>query len=118
MYGLKQAPRAWYETLSSFLISIGFNRGKIDKTLFLKWKGKDLMIIQIYVDDIIFGSTCHNMCEEFRSLMTAKFEMSAMGELQCFLGLQVQQLKNGTFIHQTKYIKDLLTNFDMNDCKP
>ena len=118
LYGLKQAPRAWYDTLSSFLISNKFKRGNIDKTLFLKWKGKDLMIIQIYVDDIIFGSTCQNMCEEFRTLMTSKFKMSAMGELQCFLGLQVNQMKNGTFIHQTKYIKDLLTKFDMNDCKP
>ncbi|KAJ0600578.1 putative RNA-directed DNA polymerase [Helianthus annuus] len=65
LYGLKQAPRAWYETLSTFLISIGFTRGKIDKTLFLKWKGRDLTILQIYVDDIIFGSTCTSMCEEF-----------------------------------------------------
>ncbi|KAJ0947184.1 putative RNA-directed DNA polymerase [Helianthus annuus] len=71
LYGLKQAPRAWYETLSTFLLSIGFTRGKIDKTLFLKWRGKDLMIVQIYVDDIIFGSTCNKMCEEFRKLMTA-----------------------------------------------
>ena len=118
LYGLKQAPRAWYETLSNFLLSINFTRGKIDKTLFLKWKGKDLMIVQIYVDDIIFGSTCNKMCEEFRKLMTAEFEMSAMGELQCFLGLQVKQLKSGTFIHQNKYVKNLLTKFGMDDCKP
>ncbi|KAF5768399.1 putative RNA-directed DNA polymerase [Helianthus annuus] len=118
LYGLKQAPRAWYETLSNFLLSNGFKRGTIDKTLFLKWRGKDLMIVQIYVDDIIFGSTCTKMCEEFRELMTVEFEMSAMGELQCFLGLQVQQMQNGTFIHQSKYAKELLTKFDMNDCKP
>ncbi|KAJ0587347.1 putative RNA-directed DNA polymerase [Helianthus annuus] len=118
LYGLKQAPRAWYETLSTFLLSIGFTRGKIDKTLFLKWRGKELMIVQIYVDDIIFGSACSKMCEEFRQLMTAEFEMSVMGELQCFLGLLVKQLQNGTFIHQGKYAKELLTKFDMNDCKP
>ncbi|KAJ0903945.1 putative RNA-directed DNA polymerase [Helianthus annuus] len=76
------------------------------------------MIVQIYVDDIIFGSTCNKMCEEFRQLMTAEFEMSAMGELQCFLGLQVRQLQNGTFIHQGKYAKELLKKFDMDDCKP
>ena len=76
------------------------------------------MIVQIYVDDIIFGSTCNKMCEEFRQLMTAEFEMSAMGELQCFLGLQVRQLQNGTFIHQGKYAKELLKKFYMDDCKP
>src|ERR1044071_6459113 len=101
-----------------FSYPLVFTRGKIDKTLFLKWRGKDLMIVQIYVDDIIFGSTCNKMCEEFRELMTAEFEMSAMGELQCFLRLQVKQLQNGTFIHQNKYVKNLLTRFEMNDCKP
>ena len=76
------------------------------------------MIVQIYVYEIIFGSTCTKMCEEFRQLMTAEFKMSATGELQCFLGLQVKQQQNGTFIHQGKYAKELLTKFDMKDCKP
>ncbi len=70
-----------YETLSTFLLSIGFTRGKIDKTLFIKWKGRDFMMVQIYVDDIIFESTCNKMCDEFRKLMTTQFEMSVMRKL-------------------------------------
>ncbi|GJW97543.1 putative ribonuclease H-like domain-containing protein [Tanacetum coccineum] len=65
LYGLHQAPRAWYETLSSFLMENGFRRGTIDKTLFIKKKKSDIMSVQVYVDDIIFGSTKQSMCTEF-----------------------------------------------------
>ncbi|KAI3679018.1 hypothetical protein L6452_38325 [Arctium lappa] len=69
LYGLHQAPRAWYDTLSSYLLENGFERGVIDKTLFVKRKKKDILLVQIYVDDIIFGSTRDNMCKEFEGLM-------------------------------------------------
>ena len=62
LYGLKQAPRAWYETLAQFLLENGFKRGTIDKTLFYINKGNDLLLVQIYVDDIIFGSTNDKLC--------------------------------------------------------
>ncbi|KAD2805333.1 hypothetical protein E3N88_38710 [Mikania micrantha] len=117
LYGLKQAPRAWYDTLSQFLLSNNFSRGTIDKTLFIKRVDKELLLVQIYVDDIIFGSTKPSMCEQFSKLMSSKFEMSALSELKTFLGLQVKQTPHGTFIHQSKYVKDLLNKFDMNDCK-
>ncbi|KAD4982137.1 hypothetical protein E3N88_18808 [Mikania micrantha] len=117
LYGLKQAPRAWYDTLSQFLLSNIFSRGTIDKTLFIKRVDKELLLVQIYVDDIIFGSTKQSMCEQFSKLMSSKFEMSALSELKTFLGLQVKQTPHGTFIHQSKYVKDLLNKFDMNDCK-
>ncbi|KAD3066989.1 hypothetical protein E3N88_34869 [Mikania micrantha] len=117
LYGLKQAPRALYDTLSRFLLSNKFSRGTIDKTLFMKRVDKELLLVQIYVDDIIFGSTKPSMCEHFSKLMSSKFEMSALSELKTFLGLQVKQTPNGTFIHQSKYVKDLLNKFDMNDCK-
>ncbi|KAD2393347.1 hypothetical protein E3N88_40324 [Mikania micrantha] len=117
LYGLKQAPRAWYDTLSKFLLSNKFSRGTIDKTLFMKRVGKELLLVQIYVDDIIFRSTKPSMCEHFSKLMSSKFEMRALSELKTFLGLQVKQTPNGTFIHQSKYVKDLLNKFDMNDCK-
>ncbi|KAD4180484.1 hypothetical protein E3N88_29075 [Mikania micrantha] len=117
LYGLKQAPRAWYDTLSQFLLSNKFSRGTIDKTLFIKRVDKELLLVQIYVDDIIFGSTKQSMCEQFSKLMSSKFEMSALSELKTFLGLQVKQNPHGTFIHQSKYVKDLLNKFDMNDCK-
>ena len=86
LYGLKQASRAWYERLSKFLLENGFKRRKIDNTLFLKSRGKELIIVQVYVDDIIFGATSEGLCEEFASLMGSEFEMSMMGELSFFLG--------------------------------
>jgi hypothetical protein len=118
LYGLKQAPRAWYECLRDFLITNGFKVGKADPTLFTKTIAKDLFVCQIYVDDIIFGSTNESTCEEFSRIMVQKFEMSMMGELKYFLGFQVKQLQEGTFISQTKYIQDILTKFGMNDAKP
>ncbi|KAK8944818.1 hypothetical protein KSP39_PZI007744 [Platanthera zijinensis] len=115
LYGLKQAPRAWYETLSSFLLENKFTRGKIDKTLFLREiKGK-ILLVQIYVDDIIFGFTDNNLCKKFSKLMQGKFEMSSMGELKYFLGLQVKQSEDGIFISQTKFTKELLKKFGMEN---
>src|SRR4029079_18457357 len=110
-------PRAWYERLSIFLIENRFARGKIDKTIFIKSKGKDFVIDQIYVDDIIFGATVEFLCKEFSEIMTEEFQMSLMGELNFFLGLQIKQDKEGIFVHQSKYTKELLKKFKMSDCK-
>ena len=117
LYGLHQAPRAWYETLASYLISNGFQRGKIDQTLFTKKHEKDLLLVQVYVDDIIFGSTRKEMCLEFEKLMHNKFQMSSMGELTFFLGLQVKQSREGIFISQDKYVAEILRKFQFADCK-
>ncbi|KAJ9551406.1 hypothetical protein OSB04_015451 [Centaurea solstitialis] len=87
-YGLKQAPRAWYDHLSNALLDNGFYKGKIDPTLFIKTEGDDILLVQIYVDDIIFGSTNSDMCTWFSDLMTTRFEMSMLRELSFFLGLQ------------------------------
>jgi hypothetical protein len=118
LYGLKQAPRAWYECLRDFLITNGFKVGKADPTLFTKTIANDLFVCQIYVDDIIFGSTNKSTCEVFSRIMIQKLEMSMMGELKYFLGFQVKQLQEGTFISKTKYIQDILTKFWMKDAKP
>ena len=118
MYGLKQAPTAWYERLSKFLIENGFKRGKVDTTLFIKVKGNDFLIVQIYVDDIIFGASNESLCQEFSKVMQGEFEMSMMGELTFFLGLQVKQTKEGTFINQAKYVKDSLKRIGMESSKP
>jgi hypothetical protein len=91
LYELKQVPRAWYECMRDFLITNGFKVGKVDPTL-TKTIAKDLFICQIYVDDIIFGSTNKSSCEEFSRIMIQKFEMSMMGELKYFLGFQIKQL--------------------------
>ncbi|KAJ9557926.1 hypothetical protein OSB04_012540 [Centaurea solstitialis] len=118
LYGLHQAPRAWYDTLSTYLLENEFTRGVIDKTLFIKREEQEILLVQIYVDDIIFGSTKSSMCTEFEDLMHKKFKMSAMGELTFFLGLQVAQKENGIFIHQSKYVKDILHKFGFSDVKP
>jgi hypothetical protein len=118
LYGLKQAPRAWYECHKEFLLKQGFEIGKADPTLFTRKVNKDIFVCQIYVDDIIFGSTNHEFCEEFSRIMTKRFEMSMMGELKFFLGFQIKQLKEGTFISQTKYTRDMLKKFDMANAKP
>jgi hypothetical protein len=118
LYGLKQAPRAWYECLRDFLIENGFKIGKADSTLFTRKVGNDLFVCQIYVDDIIFGSTNKGCCDEFSQTMVKRFEMSMMGELNFFLGFQVKQLKEGTFLCQTKYTHDILKKFNMEHAKP
>jgi hypothetical protein len=118
LYGLKQAPRAWYECLRDFLIATAFKVGKADPTLLTKTYDGDLFVCQIYVDDIIFGSTNQKSCEEFSKVMMQKFKMSIMGELNYFLGFQVKQLKEGIFISQTKYPQDLLKRSGMKDAKP
>ncbi|KAI3696663.1 hypothetical protein L6452_29123 [Arctium lappa] len=113
LYGLKQAPRAWYDALSSFLVKSGFSKGKIDTTLFIKREKKDIILVQIYVDDIIFGSTNPKYCQNFSALMSKHFQMSMMGQMNFFLGLQVKQLQTGIFINQSKYISDILRKYQM-----
>ena len=117
LYGLKQAPRAWYERLSAYLIENGFKRGKIDTTLFLKNLDNDLLVVQIYVDDIIFGSTNEYHCREFAKLMQAEFEMSLMGELAFFLGLQIKQTYDGIFVHQEKYTRQIIKKYGFENAK-
>nr|GFA13319.1 putative ribonuclease H-like domain-containing protein [Tanacetum cinerariifolium] len=117
LYGLHQAPRAWYETLANYLVENGFHRGKIDQTLFIKKQKGDILLMQIYVDDIIFGVTNKDMCKSFEKLMKDKFQMSSMGELKFFLGLQVKQKKDGIFISQDKYVAEILKKFELTDGK-
>ncbi|GJV05925.1 putative ribonuclease H-like domain-containing protein [Tanacetum coccineum] len=100
LYGLNQAPRAWYETLSTYLLDNGFQKGKIDKTLFIKRHKGDIWLVQVYVDDIIFGSTKKKLCFAFEKLTHEKFYMSSIGELTFFLELQVKQKKDGIFINE------------------
>ena len=117
LYGLKQAPRAWYERLSTFLMENDFSRGKVDNTLFRKDKNSHFILVQIYVDDIIFGATDESLCKEFSKLMQKEFKMSLMGELKFFLGLQVKQTLDEIYIYQTKYTNELLKKFKLDDCK-
>ncbi|GJW41242.1 putative ribonuclease H-like domain-containing protein [Tanacetum coccineum] len=117
LYGLHQAPRAWYETLSTYLLDNGFQRGKIYKTLFIRRVKSDILLVQVYVDDIIFCSTKKSLCIEFEKMMHKKFQMSSIGELTFFLGLQVKQKEDGIFINQDKYVTEILKKFGFIDVK-
>ncbi|GJT07109.1 retrovirus-related pol polyprotein from transposon TNT 1-94 [Tanacetum coccineum] len=116
LYGLKQAPRAWYDKLSSFLIEHNFTKGIVDPTLFTRRHGDDILLVQIYVDDIIFGSTKSIFSTRFAKLMKDNFEMSMISEMKFFLGLQVHQSPRGIFICQSQYTMDLLKKHGMEKC--
>ncbi|GJU86303.1 retrovirus-related pol polyprotein from transposon TNT 1-94 [Tanacetum coccineum] len=118
LYGLKLAPKAWYDRLKAFLIKHEYSMGMVDNTLFTKKSKSHLIIVQIYVDDIIFGSTSQNLCDDFAKIMHDEFEMSMMGELNFFLGLQIKQMEDGIFFNQSKYIKEMLKKFGLEDSKP
>nr|GEU41708.1 hypothetical protein [Tanacetum cinerariifolium] len=116
LYGLKQAPRAWYDELSTFLLQNGFSKGIIDLTLFTRRFDDDTLVVQVYVDDIIFGSTNPRYAALFSDLMKSRFEMSMMGEMTFFLGLKVNQLPSGIFINQSNYVNEILKKYGLNTC--
>jgi hypothetical protein len=118
LYELKQTPRALYEYLRDFLIKNSFRIGKADSTLFTRKIDKYLFVCQIYVDDIVFGSTNKFFCDKFSKIMTDRFEMSMMGVLTFFLGFQIKQAKERAFISQTKYTHDILKKIIMDMAKP
>ncbi|GJY10789.1 retrovirus-related pol polyprotein from transposon TNT 1-94 [Tanacetum coccineum] len=118
LYGLKQDPRAWYDTLSKFLLAQGFSKGVVDPTLFI-WKTTNaLFMFKIYLEDIIFASTVPKDCDHFSNEMSSKFQMSMMGQISFFLGLQISQNPRGIIINQSKYDKDILMRFDLHNCDP
>ncbi|GJY17288.1 retrovirus-related pol polyprotein from transposon TNT 1-94 [Tanacetum coccineum] len=118
LYGLKQAPRAWYDMLSSFLISNDFSKGSVDPTLFIRREGNDLILVQIYVDDIIFAASTPELCDLFAKIMCSKFKMSMMGKISFFLGLQISQSPRGIFINQSKYALESLKKYGYESCDP
>nr|GEU68626.1 retrovirus-related Pol polyprotein from transposon TNT 1-94 [Tanacetum cinerariifolium] len=118
LHGLKQAHRAWYDTLSRFLLDNKFSKGAVDPTLFTRKTGKHILLVQIYVDDIIFASTNPKACEIFSNDMSSKFQMSMMGHMSFFLGLQVSQSPEGIFINQSKFALKILKKFGMDLCDP
>nr|GEU29832.1 hypothetical protein [Tanacetum cinerariifolium] len=118
LYGSKQAPRAWYDMLSSFLISQDFSKGLVDSTLFIRRNGSDLLLVQIYVDDIIFAASTPELCDLFANLMCSKFKMSMMGKISFFLGLQISQSPRGIFNNQSKYALESLKKYGFESCDP
>ncbi|GJV41077.1 retrovirus-related pol polyprotein from transposon TNT 1-94 [Tanacetum coccineum] len=118
LYGLKQAPRAWYDKLSMFLLQNHFFKGTIDPTLFIRRFDDDILVVQVYVDDIIFGSTHPRYTHLFFDLMKSRFEMSMTGEMTFFLGLQVNQSPCGIFINQSNYVLEILKKYGIESCDP
>ncbi|GKF53629.1 retrovirus-related pol polyprotein from transposon TNT 1-94 [Tanacetum coccineum] len=116
LYGLKQAQRTWYDKLSSFLIEHHFTKGIVDSTLFIRRHRGDILLVQVYVDDIIFGSTNPDFSKRFANLMKNNFKMSMMGELKFYLGLQVHQSPRDIFISQSQYAIELLKKHGMDEC--
>nr|GEZ21029.1 retrovirus-related Pol polyprotein from transposon TNT 1-94 [Tanacetum cinerariifolium] len=118
MYGLKQAPRAWYDTLSQFLLDNKFSKEAVDPTLVTRKIGKHILLVQIYVDDIIFALTDPKACDIFSNEMCSKFQMSMMGKMLFFLGFQVSQNLRGIFINQSKFTYKILKKFGMDSYDP
>eukprot|EP00253_Pinus_taeda_P032551 PITA_32551 len=118
LYGLKQAPRAWYAKMDSFLLEIGFSRCHSDNTIYTKKVGKSLIIFVLYVDDLILTGSDPNLINHVKSNLKKKFEMTDLGHLHYFLGLQVLQSREGISLSLSKYACDLLRHFQMEDCKP
>lgn len=118
IYVLKKAPRAWYSKIDSHFLQNEFERSESEPTLYLKKRGNnELLIVCLYVDDIIYMGSCHSLTDEFKSIMMGSFEMSDLGLLHYFLGLEVKQREDEVFISQTKYAIDLLEKFNMPNCK-
>jgi hypothetical protein len=118
LYGLKQAPRAWYSRIDDYLHYHGFVKCSFESVVYKRVVGSDFIILCLYVDDLIFISTSFPLMEEFKEAMKSEFEMSDLGEMQYFLGMQIQQTTEGISICQAKYIEDMLKRFIMQNCKP
>ncbi|GJT41648.1 putative ribonuclease H-like domain-containing protein [Tanacetum coccineum] len=106
-----------YETFSTYLLDNGFHKGQIDKTLFIKRLNGDILLVQVYVDDIIFSLTKKSLCDEFEQIMHNRLQMSSMGELTFFFSLQVKQKEDGIFISQDKYVGEILKKFGFSSVK-
>jgi hypothetical protein len=113
LYGLKQAPRAWYSRLDKYLQQAGFRKGSVDNNLYIKVSEGNILLIEVYVDDIIFGSDDDRLSQTFAKDMQNEIEMSLLGELSLFSRLQIRQRNQGIFISQTKYIREMLKRFRM-----
>ncbi|GJU63083.1 retrovirus-related pol polyprotein from transposon TNT 1-94 [Tanacetum coccineum] len=118
LYGLKLAPRAWYDMLSSILLSQDFSKGSVDPTLFIHKEDKELLLVQIYVDDIIFAASTPELCDLFAEILYSIFKMSMMGKISFFLGLQIYQNPRGIFINQSKYALESLKKYGFDFCDP
>lgn len=116
-YGLRQAPRAWYSKIESYFSTENFEKCSHEPTLFVKHRGKGkILIVSLYVDDLIYIVNDEELTEAFKQFMKEKFAMTGLGKMKYFLGVEVSQCDQGIFIHQQKYVSEILTRFCMEDC--
>ncbi|KAK4380842.1 Retrovirus-related Pol polyprotein from transposon RE1 [Sesamum angolense] len=117
LYGLKQAPRAWYSRIDQYFMDRGFWKSLSEPTLYIKSQGNDTLIVSLYVDDLIYTGNNEKMIQDFKENMMKTFEMSDLGLMHFFLGIEINQEKKGIFICQRKYTETLLKKFKMESCK-
>lgn len=116
LYGLKQAPRAWFSRIESYFKREGFQKSNYDHALFLKKNGDKLLLVSLYVDDLLYAGSDEHMCTEFKLSMQKEFEMTDLGKMKFFLGVEVSQSKDGIHLCQKKYAKEVLERFKMWSC--
>ena len=117
LYGLKQAPRAWYSRIKAYFLKDGFIKCPYEHTMFVKvGDGRKILIVCLYVDDLLFTGNCDTMFGEFKKSMRNEFEMSDLGLMHYFLGIEVMQSDDGIFLSQKKYVGEILNKFHMKDC--
>ncbi|KAH9704279.1 hypothetical protein KPL70_011388 [Citrus sinensis] len=117
LYGLKQAPRAWYSRIDDHLLNIGFNKSMSESTLYIQVINHELIVVSLYVDDLLVTGSNEELVKQFKVQMMQAFEMTDLGEMTFFLGLEIQKSQQGIFIGQQKYAKEVLKKFNMEDCK-
>ncbi|XP_052287365.1 uncharacterized mitochondrial protein AtMg00810-like [Citrus sinensis] len=118
LYGLKQVPRAWNSRIDKYFQEKSFTQYPYEHALYVKEKDRDILIVCLYVDDLIFTRSNPNLFEEFKRVMIKEFEMTGIGLMAYYLGIEVKQKEEGIFISQESYAKEILKKFKMNDCKP
>lgn len=122
LYGLKQAPRAWFSRIEAYIVKEGFVSSSSEQTLFIKQKGGKIIIVSIYVDDLLFTSNDEELLNEFKRSMKDEFDMTDLGKMRYFLGIEVIQKADGIFICQRKYAAELIERFGMQNynfvCNP
>lgn len=115
LYGLKQAPRAWFNQIEAYFIREGFKKSSHDHTLFVKKVQEKIIIVSLYVDDLIYAGNDSVMCGLFKRSMQSEFEMTDLGKMKFFLGVELKQNSEGITLCQSQHAKEVLKHFRMWD---
>ena len=118
LYGLKQAPRAWYSRIDTHFLDLGFTKNLSEFTLYLRKVNDELLMVSLYVDDLLVTKSNMKQIDVFKREKEDVFEMTDMGKMTFFLGMEVKQKENEIFICQQKYAKEILKKFNMEKCRP